>query len=167
MTKARWEKIGYSKCKNWVYRSWFYHLSSPHSSPSCTPPSFYPPAPGTWWWWEPQRCWQRRKGTRQSRWRRRWTSPSCCRGSDLCPPLSHPQSVAAPWQSRETALIVWYSSGALRWCRDCQEVFVYWGDAQMLGRKRNCFSQNHQLLPVKCWYCLTGRVYKRNTIELI
>ena len=72
----------------------------PHSFPGCTPPSSYPPVPGRWWWWEPRRCWRRRRERRQSRWRRRWTSPSCCRGSGLCPPLSHPPSAAEPWKKR-------------------------------------------------------------------
>ena len=82
------------------------NLSSPRSSPGCTPPSSYPPAPGRWWWWEPRRCWRRRKGRRQSRWRRRWTSPSCCRGSVLCPPRSRPLNAAGPWENRDTMVTV-------------------------------------------------------------
>ena len=68
----------------------------PHSSPNCTLTKLYHPVPGRWWWSRPQRCWQRKRGTRQSRPRKRWPSQSCSLDWGPHPQMWHPLSASRP-----------------------------------------------------------------------
>ncbi len=77
---------------------------TPHSSPGYTPTWPCLPAPGRWWWSKPQICWQRRRGTPQSRPHKRWMSPCGSQGWGPGPRKWHPQSASGPWKEGKDGL---------------------------------------------------------------